>query len=368
MKTSGFSYLSLITIICSLLTTNKVSGQTGTNIVAGAYYFDGWSGLVPKNIIPELTDQFPERKPIWGWVTSDQKYVEEQIDMAADHGLSFFCFDYYYRDLPNHPIATEPLNRALGYYLNAPNNNRLKFCLLVCNNGSFNLTPQNWAASTKTLISIIKNKQYLTVNGKPLLVFISAASLIKNFGSVEAVHQALDSLRILSKKNGLPGLTIGVAVGPLKKFMDEAKACGFDAFTGYNYSSVGFKYIKPEQKEIPIDTLVVANKRLWDRFNTSPLPFMPVLTLNWDPRSKGFTSYYYTKHYTGYCYQSNYQMIKNVDIWMNTNKNHTTKERIVFLYAWNEYNEGAWLTPSELKGDSLLLGIKDGLTSASKKR
>jgi hypothetical protein len=31
------------------------------------------------------------------------------------------------------------------------------------------------------------------------------------------------------------------------------------------------------------------------------------------------------------------------------------------IYAWNEYGEGAWLTPSEGQNESLLDGVKKAL-------
>ena len=58
----------------------------------GAYYFDGWTGIYPWHITPELVKSFPNREPKWGWITSSQEVMNEQISLASKSGLSFFSF------------------------------------------------------------------------------------------------------------------------------------------------------------------------------------------------------------------------------------------------------------------------------------
>src|SRR5438034_1397685 len=75
------------------------SGSRGSMpIQLGAYYFDGWAKAVSGHLTPRLRDSFPDRKPKWGWVTSTPEIVKDQIDLAADAGLSFFSFCWYYPD------------------------------------------------------------------------------------------------------------------------------------------------------------------------------------------------------------------------------------------------------------------------------
>jgi hypothetical protein len=343
-------------------------------VKVGAYYFDGWSGLVPNNITPKLTDSFPERKSIWGWVTSDQKIMDQQINYAADYGLSFFCFDWYFPDSKKYTIATEPLNRALNFFMSSSNNSRLKFCLLVVNTGGSAIKPGDWKNCVDVWVAILKHRQYLTVNGKPLIDFASAKNLLTGFGSVEAVRNALNSLRTACVNAGLPGVTIGALLSPpMQEQMDSAQLMGFDMLSGYNYFGFGYKGISREQTEIPIEKLQETEITIWNRFKTSPLPYMPVVTLNWDPRPKilgnisAKRSYYYTKYYTGFSSQSVYNSVKDAIEWVNNNPHNATKEKLVCLYAWNEYNEGAWLTPSDILKDGLLLGVKKAVLENAKK-
>lgn len=73
-------------------------------------------------------------KPLWGWRDDTIEIMRQQIDYCADHDIAFWAFDWYY---PEAGDETTPLNNAIGLYLQAPNCQRLKFCLLVANHQGF---------------------------------------------------------------------------------------------------------------------------------------------------------------------------------------------------------------------------------------
>ncbi|MCH5689781.1 hypothetical protein LWM68_39480 [Niabella sp. W65] len=57
----------------------------------GAYYFGGWyEGS--SHIKPSLVNDYPERRPVWGWTTNTAEAMKAQIDLAADAGLYFLVF------------------------------------------------------------------------------------------------------------------------------------------------------------------------------------------------------------------------------------------------------------------------------------
>ena len=82
--------------------------------MVGAYYFDGWAGKhrlagteawakdAPTHLTKRMLEEFPEREPIWGWRDDRPEIVEQQIDLAADHGIAFFAFCWYW-----HPTAEQ---------------------------------------------------------------------------------------------------------------------------------------------------------------------------------------------------------------------------------------------------------------------
>ncbi|WP_460937821.1 glycoside hydrolase family 99-like domain-containing protein [Spirosoma humi] len=283
--------------------------------------------------------------------------MQDQIDAAADAGLSFFSFCWYSPNNPKTTFQNDPLNRALKFYLKAPNQKRLKFCLMVANHSGFFIGPPEWSRVSQAWIDLFKQPQYVKVNGRPLLIFFSLSSLIQKFGSPQAVHQAFDSLRTNAIAQGLPGVTIAACMSGSKPDLTQAQACGFDVLTGYNYHYAGFKQ---DNQVIPIDSLLAGSRRIWDRFEASPLPYIPVATLNWDPRPWASTSRSYAQspRYVGYSSSSVYKAITDARNWINAHPDKTPKERLILAYAWNENGEGAWLTPSVSQSDSPLDGVR----------
>lgn len=327
-------------------------------ITLGAYYFDGWGSANSRHLTPKLRDSFPERKPKWGWVTSTPQAMKEQIDLAADAGLAFFSFDWYYPDHDKKNFRQDPLNHALSLYLGAPNKKRLAFCLMVANHAGQEIGPDDWPTVTDEWVQLMKDPQYLQVAGKPYLAFFDLRSLERLFGSKEALHKALDELR---SKVGQPGATLAICVSPNIRSIQEARDCGFDMVTGYNYPDPAYKDFK---KVHNVDSLARFGNWVWNQFINAPLPYIPVATLNWDPRPWANSTNFYSKsvRYTGYDSSSVYRNIKAVRDWVLSNPSSTSPEHVAVVYAWNEYGEGAWLTPSGNDQLHLLAGVKQALS------
>jgi hypothetical protein len=348
-----------ICLIFLALAMHDLRAQSGS-ITLGAYYFDGWTTPKSNHLTPKLRDSFPDRKPKWGWVTSTPDIIKEQIDLAADAGLSFFCFDWYYPDYDHQHFREDPLNHALSLYLAAPNRSRLKFSLIVCNHAGQEIGPSDWPAVTDEWVRLFGQSGYLQVAGKPYLAFFDLKSLIRLFGSKDAVRQAMDDLRNKARQAGLAGVTLAVCVSPNAAAIGEAKDCGFDAVTGYNYPDPGYK---DNVKIHHVDSLASFGRYVWEHFHHSDMPYVPVATLNWDPRPWANGSNWYTKvgRFTGYDGNTVYRAVKALKDWINNNPG-SDPDNVALLYAWNEYGEGAWLTPSENDTLHLLSGIKRALS------
>ncbi|HVU56178.1 MAG TPA: glycoside hydrolase family 99-like domain-containing protein [Puia sp.] len=334
--------------------------QSG-GITLGAYYFDGWANTKSGHLTPKLRDSFPDRKPKWGWITSTPDAMKDQIDLAADAGLSFFSFDWYYPDYDHQHFREDPLNHALSLYLAAPNKGRLKFCLLIANHAGQEIGPSDWPAVTDEWVRLMGQPGYLKVSGKPYLSFFSVGSLIKMFGSKDAVHTAMEELRNKARQAGQPGVTVAGCVSPNDKSIQEAKDCGFDVVTGYNYPNPSYRN---QLLQYHVDSLASVGKYIWNIFRHSSLPYIPVATLNWDPRpwANGTNFYSRSTRFTGYNANTVYKAVTALKDWINDNPGATPRERIGMLYAWNEYGEGAWLTPSQNDTLHLLSGVKRALS------
>lgn len=355
ISVSSVNYIVII-LFTFFFTYSFDSNCQKNKIRLGAYYFDGWTGKDFSHITKSLKDSFSEREPKLGWITSTQKNVDTQIREAAASGLSFFSFCWYYGD----KYKTEPLNQALRFYQSSPEKNKMKYCLMVANHKGFLIGPAEWPVVVENWLQHFKSPDYLSVDSKPLIIFFSIATLIKSFGSVGNVHAALDSFRLAAKNSGLKGITIAVCLSPDSNAVSQAEASGFDILTGYNYHVAGFT---TKQKQIPIDSMQSAEYRLWNKFKSiSRLKYIPASTLGWDPRPWANTSNNYANasYFTGFSSKSVYRSVRNCIDWLKTNENFTTKEKIGILYAWNEYGEGAYLTPSK-NGNSILKGVAKAL-------
>jgi hypothetical protein len=345
------NYLGFILLIGFLVLGNTtiLNAQKGKKVIIGAYYFDGWSGQnrraaaegwsqnAPTNLSRRMVEEFPEREPLWGWRDDDQAIMEKQIDLAADNGIDFFLFCWYWKD-SNGPINEEaiknlPLHTSMNLYLKAKNKNRIKFGLLVANHqGSEIKGTENWKKATEFWAQYFKDPQYVQVNGKPLVVIFNPSGID---------NASMAQMQELSKKIGLPGLSIAGCGNVENK--------DFDYKTHYNMNP---GYVAGHE-EHPYVELIDSHKKNW--IGSEKQPYIPEVTVGWDKRpwedksGKGTggakEGWYFPKRTTGEFKGFLTDAVK----WMDEHPTQTTKERMVLIYAWNELGEGGYLVPT--KGD-----------------
>ncbi len=318
-------------------------------MMIGAYYFDGWAGRsglagdakepwarnAPTHLSRRMIEEFPERQPIWGWRDDSPAIIKQQIDLAADHGVGFFAFCWYWRDdggkINKKAIKDDPLHTSLELYLKAKNNHRLKFCLLVANHGGAEIKGvENWRTAAEYWMPYFKHPQYVTVGGKPLIIVFNPEG-----GDKEGFIQAQNAAR----KADLPGIAIaGCGGGTLET--------GYTHRTHYNINP---GYISKSEQHAFAE-LVAANRAEWK--GSSRQPYIPIITAGWDKRPwEGPTG---LNQEPGWYYPDRTpeqltDFIRDAITWMDKHPDQTTAERIALVYAWNEFGEGGYLAPT--KGD-----------------
>lgn len=347
-------YMGYKTVLLALLFA--VKGWTGDvaaqgekpRLKVGVYYFDGWAGQnrkasdpnepwaknAPTHLTRRFVEEFAYREPIWGWRDDDQAIMEKQIDLAADSGIEFFLFCWYWRDSngPFNPAAIESLSHhtSMNLYLKAKNKNRIKFGLLVANHGGSEIKgTENWEKATEFWMKYFKDPQYVKVDGKPLVVIFNTKGIDGN---------SLSGMQNIAKKEGLPGLSIASCGTPADK--------GFTHTTHYNIIP-GYAAGSEEHK---YSELIEAHKKHW--IGTVEQPYIPEITAGWDKRpwegKNGLNQppgWYFPdrtpEQFKGF--------ITDAISWMDEHPTQTTKERYVLIYAWNELGEGGYIAPT--KGD-----------------
>ena len=330
-------------------------------IKVGVFYFDGWTGKT-NHLSDALTRNFSERKPIWGWVTSKQDIMEKQINYASAAGIDFFNFCWYYKPSDKGGLLSDPKNSALNLYLSAANRNKLNFSILVANHAGYQIESSDWEGLVGYWCTLFKKPSYVRVNDKPLITFFSMEGLIQTFGSATGVKQALVKLIEHSQKDGLKGVSLAICLSPDPKRVALAKSCGFEIITNYNYHKQGLS--KSLKEVYPISNMRNADLKTWNTLKAqSDLIQIPTITLNWDPRPTEINKKNVSSRFEGYSATSVRKSIEMARGWILNNAGRTTQEKIVTVYAWNEYGEGSWLTPSNILGNSLLNGLSSGLRS-----
>ena len=319
------------------------------NVTLGAYYFDGWAGRsahaddpgqlwarsAPTHLTKRMLDEFPEREPIWGWRDDSLEAVQRQIDLAADHGLAFFAFCWYWHNnrqaINRKAIAEDPKHAGLELFLKAPNNRRMKFCLLVANHQGFEIQgTKAWQQAADFWMPYLKHPLHLTVGGNPLLIIFSPGGGDKD--GFACLQQA-------ARQAGLPGVAVA-ACGGGRADLGYTHKTHYNTVPGYAAGS----------EKRPYAELVQHNQRAWGGSRT--MPYIPVLTAGWDKRPwegpAGLNQrpgWYFPdrtpEQFAGF--------LRAALDWMDKHPEQTTAERIALIYAWNEFGEGGYLAPT--RGD-----------------
>jgi hypothetical protein len=321
----------------------------GTKATVGAYYFDGWAGRnklagdpkepwaknAPTHLTRRMIEEFPEREPLWGWRDDSLSVMERQIDLAADHGLSFFAFDWYWHDngraINKRAIWEDPLNLGLELFLEAKNNQRLKFCLLVANHEGYKISgTENWSQASDFLMTYFKHPQYLKVGGKPLVIIFHPESGDKT---------GFAYMQEAARKAGLPGIAIA--------------SCG-DGESKMGYTHKTQYVILPEGNERseahPYAELMQAHRDAWE--GNPEQPYFPLVMAGWDvrpwegPTGRGQQPGWYFPDRTPEKFAD---LLREAISWVDQYPQQTTAERLILIYAWNEIGEGGYLVPT--KGD-----------------
>lgn len=321
-----------------LMCVPALCAKNKTNLMIGAYYFDGWSGKnysgeswadsvnAPTGLTYKLMTQFPEREPIWGWRNDDIKIMEQQIDLASANGIDFFVFCWYW-SFDGGPISETRIkatvnHTSLDLFLKAKNKTKMKFAILIANHsGSRIIGEANWNVAVEYLAKeYFSDSQYLKIDGKPYLgVFIGGDA-----------NEYIPSMNSTARRLGYPSLYL--------------VSCNFHV-TSSDFDATSF-YNEPTpcgiQKEaVEYSELLPIIEYYW---KYQPDNFIPSCIVGYDKRpwfEKEDFIYYVNRKPKVF-----YQFLKDAaECVEQKSKPHP----IIMIYAWNELGEGGYLVPT--KGD-----------------
>jgi len=371
------------------------------------WYGDGWNEW---RLLEQMRPLFPgheqPRLCTWGsFDEADPRWMEKQIDLAADHGITCFLWDWYWYD------GRKFLHRALeDGFLQARNRHRLKFFIMWANHtwgvfpacreifrGPDGFERQTYGqalAYDQPLLEIrhsladleravayciehyFHEPNYLRIEGLPVFSFWHWPELEKGLGGLEGVAAGLERIRAMARQAGFEGLHITVNVacyeGPETELcwwpslIDRIKRCGGDSVYGYNAARThNYAELTNDRPLVPYDDVIESHRELFRLCENRGLPFHPVATVGGcdnTPRwHRGatlpvdFRSLGYEPIVTGggpekfgRTVEAALECIERAD-----------GPHMLLVNGWNEWTEGNYLLPDQWHGLGYLQALRD---------
>lgn len=336
-----------------------------------------WEGM------KAATSRFPGHhqplKPTWGcFDESDPQWASREIDLAADHGIDVFLYDWYwYSGVRNMEEALEQ------GFLKAPNRGRMKFALMWANHDRrdqfcpvFGEPRTVWLPSRhspRDLERVIdygiehyfREPNYWRIDGGLFFSIFEAKRFVLEMGGPRRTLEAFRAIDARLLRAGLPpmhwnGMVSDPAVAA------ELKEAGFRSTSRYNVNSAG--KARPDGTE-SYDDVMEAHRRHWEKMLAAPLVNVPVVSRGWDatPRCRpdvawpfpaspkhGRPEYPYTPVVVGATPAKFEQLLRDA---AQIVRRDPRQPFAVLVYAWNEWTEGAYLLPEEKEGQAHLEAI-----------
>ncbi len=350
----------------------------------------GWTEWeLVKRAEPRFDNHDQPKVPAWGYTDeADPQVMACNIDAAAEHGIDSFIFDWYwYNDGPF-------LQRALDEgFLNAPNNDRLKFSIMWANHDWTDIHPAKicsgnveesanllypGAVTPETFEKLIqhcvdtyfKHPSYKRMDGCPYFSVYELTKLLASFGGVEGTREMLDSFRDEVKKAGFPDLHLNAIVWNNPILPGEqtvvnpfelVKELGFDSVTSY----IWIHHVT--LSNFPLNSFQSMEEQYfqyWEKAQAEcPVPYYPNLTMGWDPsprtvQSDGYLQrgYPFSPVIEGNTPEAFKQSAARIKARMDE---LNVPNAFVTINAWNEWTEGSYLEPDEQNGMKYLEAIRD---------
>ncbi len=326
---------------------------------AGAIRWDAWHGKqgVPGRAVEQALGpvEWHYRLPFFAKVVSDtevsidgtsQETMDREIAYASGAGLDYWAFVTY--------DDGDPMSLGLKRYLSSSKRGDIGFCLIT-ELSRWGTKASHTQISRYAALTMERGYQK-TADGRPLfyLGFLSEAEVEKAWGTAAELRRAVDEFRALVGNPYIVILDPNPAHGAKWKTL-----LGADAISAYAVSSGG--------SASPYSALAAYAEAFWDRCKATGSEVVPIVMSGWDRRPRvvnpvpwetyqkpgvGLDHYYRT----GTPVEIAEHLRHAVD-WIATNKT-TAPAGLALVYAWNENDEGGWLTPTLDEGAARLDAIR----------
>lgn len=343
---------------------------------ASSWKGEGWCEWeLVKSAIPRFEGHHQPLQPEWGFFDeSDPSWSSREIQLAADHGIDVFLFDWYWYS--GVQIMEEALEQG---FLRSRARNRIKFAIMWANHDWSDYFPAPFGKpwnmwlpsrhSARDLERVIdysikryfRQPNYWRVDGRLFYSVFQPEKLVNELGGPDATRKLLKKMDARLEQAGLPPMHWNAMCWSPQPvaLLQEA---GFLTMTSYNVISSGKAVDGIEQYEDLID----AHRKRWAEMSATPLPYLPVVTMGWDvtPRCEKDVSWPFPPS-AGYPYihvvlGNTPDRFKKLCRAAADHISHDpAKPFAIFLNAWNEWTEGSYLLPERRTGTAYLEAVRE---------
>ena len=388
LKCRNTFFLSVFLVFCWLLSAPaEKAGEARPEVVAVYYphwhlYDHGvawkgegwteWEGL--KAAVPRFPGHNQPLKPTWGcFDESDPKWASKEIDLAADHGIDVFLYDWYWYS------GVRTMEEALEQgFLMAPNRGRMKFALMWANHDRrdqfcpvFGQPRTVWLPSRHSardldcvidycIAHYFREPNYWRVEGGMFFSIFQGKHFVDDLGGPQQTRAVLEKIDARLRAAGLPPVHWNGMVATVQEAV-LLQAAGFRSTSRYNVATAN--KVRPDGTE-SYEDLMEAHRQHWKRMLDAPLVNLPVVTRGWDatPRCRKEVPWPFP-HYE-YPYVA--VVVSNTPARFETLlrdaaqlvRNDPHHPPAVLINAWNEWTEGGYLLPEAQDGMAPLEAIQ----------
>ncbi len=319
----------------------------------GAIRWDAWysgSNLSKTEEIALSPEKWHYRLPFYAVIPKKgtvqirldtQAQMDFEIRAAKAGGLDYWAFGYYGDNDKN--------ANALKKYLNSAHKADMRYALLLFPQA---IGKSGWLGQ---VVAHFSDPLYMKVlNGRPLLyVFDAGGSISKN---------DLESVRSAAKSAGLPNPYIAWMTWDVQDGKCESHDC--DAIANYGLSPTGNPL-----EVVPYQNLANVDLKFSQDAENRGLKVIPPVGTGWDPRpGYDYPPPWGAGYKTAVTNGTPQEIAENLNTAIHwANSNGSAESKVILIYAWNEFEEGGWLTPMLQGGAERLTAISSVMSTLPKK-